>query len=47
MYHFFQNKGGGILSSDLINESFVSFNLQIGAEHIPVCLRFVHCKQRS
>ena len=43
MYHILQNEGGGNLSSELINESFVSFNLQIGAELIPVCLRFVHC----
>ena len=35
-------RGGGNLSSELINESFVSFSLQIGAEHIPVCPSFVH-----
>ena len=43
MYHILYNEGGGNLSSELNNESFVSFNLQKGAEHIPVCLRFVHC----
>ena len=36
-------RGGGNLSSELFNESFVSFNLRIGAEHIPVFPSFDHC----
>ena len=42
MYRVLKNEGGGNLSSELINKSFVSFSLQIGAEHIPVCPCFVH-----
>ena len=42
MYHILYNEGGGNLSSESINKSFVSFSLQIGAKHIPVCPCFVH-----
>ena len=39
---YFIKWGGGNLSSELINETFVISSLQIGAEHIPVCPFFVH-----
>ena len=35
----------GILSSNLFNESFISFDLQIGATGIPVCPSF-DCQSR-
>ena len=38
---FYKMRGEENLYSELYIEIFVSFNLQIGAEHIPACPSFV------
>ena len=35
--------GGGSLSSNEFNESFIGFNPQIRATSIPACLSFARC----
>ena len=43
IYIYITSKWGGYLCSELFNDGFIGFSLQIGAKHIPVCLSLARC----